>query len=240
MVFHNPEIAPRTSHRGMYSYAFKGLLDPSNNVRSVIDFASGDNDYCLDTDVQSGEITLFRVDAQYKDVPPRDDLERKKPEEWLAADVTNDHAMNVIPDDTFDVSISSFLFQHLSNEGMKKTLNQMRRVTKPSSNTESSLGLIAIYPLYRPRLLRTVVDDHADLLFTPSLYIGLEEEMIFRDFKYSTLVLRNDNEKPEELDEVVERVAESGALRRTPAMRVASTLDKLLISAGVKSTHKTY
>ena len=239
MVLHNPEAIPRTSHPGVYKYAFRTLLNPENGVESIIDFGAGDNTYCSSEDVVSGRVTLFRVDAQYKNMPPRDDIYLERTNEWLSADVTNETAMAAIADNTFDVSISSFLFQHLSNEGMKKTLNQMRRVTKYSEGIESYIGNICIYPLFRQSRLKPTLNDHPEIVSSLSLYEGIEDMLSFSDFKYSTLVIRNDHEKQAELDEVVDRVVDSGALKRAPVMRIVCSIDKLLMNIG-KQTYKKY
>ena len=139
-----PESAPRTNHDyELYAAAFGDII---TDAQVVADIGAGDSPFAQKHEQRMPGKTVWRFDAQYASDPPLG-------ERAVAADARR---LDMVADDTFDASISAFMFQHITHGhgDVALAIKEMVRITKTAEPRDMTKGNIAIYPVW----------DEADLM----------------------------------------------------------------------------
>ena len=133
-----PESAPRTNHDyELYAAAFGDIV---TDAQVIADIGAGDSNFAETVEVQTFNKTVWRFDAQYKDNPAAG-------ERAVAADARR---LDMVQDDTFDASLSAFMFQHITHGhgDVALAIKEMVRITKTADPHDMTKGNIAIYPVW--------------------------------------------------------------------------------------------
>jgi len=207
----------------VYEAAY-GELITDGTAHVIADVGAGDSPFGPDYE-QRGRI-VYRLDAHYADHMPPCANERS-----IAAAIQ--HGLP-LADGVVDRAVSAFLFQHLLAEDRGPALREMLRITKPGD------GYVAIFPVFRPRVIEAVVNGGRFGLDVAIGYPGDEGELVQRKLGYPTLVLRNttglstaDESGRAPLDRLIDALDETQALQPRP------TLGKLLRKMRMRRTGDT-
>jgi hypothetical protein len=219
----DPANIQRTQHLGLYRHAFGEYLI---EAESAIDFGAGDNDYNRHAE-STGQL-FTRVDSDYSRKPPKGD-------NYVSADCRK--RIPEIPDDSYAVSVASFLLQHFPDEDMKLILEQMVRVTRTAEVPVTAYeGMVMVFPVFRPRKLKEALQKFNTSLFVQDVNV-LDDD---RPFEYPTLFLFKTDKTVDTLPSAIDAVVDSGALRKSVPLRTKTNVGKLLTAMHVTSKVKNY
>ena len=133
-----PESAPRTNHDyELYAAAFGDII---TDAQVIADIGAGDSNFAETVEAQAANKTVWRFDAQYATDSPAG-------ERAVSADARQ---LDMVADDTFDASVSAFMFQHLTSDNgdVARAIKEMVRITKTAEPRDMTKGNIAIYPVW--------------------------------------------------------------------------------------------
>lgn len=191
-----------------YKKVFGDLVAPGN-AASILDVGAGDSGFAMDMNRQNGPI-VTRIDVDYADNPPIGD-------NWASADATDLSDFR----GRYDVALSVFMMQHLSQQGQARAIDEMIQAT--IVRTEESLGyqgVIGIYPVYKRDRLEKMLEDAGFLNNTAvrGTAGASDVELTFGESandRFTTLYIVNDDRIDEaRRHELATLIASSGALSR--------------------------
>ncbi len=199
----------RTSHTpGLYHAAF-GQFISREIASSVLDVGAGDSNFAQTARDATGQ-RVARVDSDYATDPP-DGID------WHGVDVRD---LSHFYGDPFDVTISSFLMQHLSPEDQAKAIQEMVKVTMPS---DGKIGHIGIFPVYKPNSLRKLLSkngfEDVALVFEANDTFD-KGSILLRKLAYDTLWIQNNKHlTPERREALASLIGQSDTLSRKATLR---------------------
>jgi hypothetical protein len=223
-----PEHAPRTNHSYELCVAAYGPIIDDANV--IADVGAGDSPFGPEAEQRMPGKTVWRFDAQYASDPPLG-------ERAVAADA---RYLDMVEDETFDVSVSAFMFQHIThgNGDVESAIKAMGRITKSTADPKDfSKGIIAIYPVWNEGNFMDQLaeaglnDDNAVGVGYPGgdalAHFGV-------DYDLKTLVIRKtDSMSPERLEKIAKLIESDKILYKT------ETLTSFVRSAFIRATKRT-
>jgi hypothetical protein len=205
-----PESAPRTNHDyELYAAAFGEII---TDAQVIADIGAGDSNFAETVEAQAANKTVWRFDAQYKDTPAAG-------ERTVAADVRQ---LDMVQDDTFDASLSAFMFQHITHGhgDVALAIKEMVRITKTAEPSDKTKGNVAIYPVWGDGadLMRLLADeglndDNAVAIGYPTAG-GLKH--LDRRLNMPTLAIKKtDNLTPERVEAIAKLIESTKVLHKT-------------------------
>ena len=202
----------RTSRSAEFYRGVFGEFIAPGNVESILDVGAGDASFAEEVVPATGQ-RITRVDRDYADDPPTG-------QDWHVADARDLSEFY----DTFDVTISAFMMQHMSPDEQAVALREMIRTTKVChAGPDGYAGHVGICPVYKPDRLRKQLSE-AGFYLSTAVVDNISQEDIILDRKkasiYSTLwIERDDGMTDDRAAELAEVVAGTGALSRRTTLR---------------------
>jgi SAM-dependent methyltransferase len=215
-----------------YALCAAAYMDSINAVREsnahrelrVADVGAGNGDFYLGA--QQEGLRVQRIDPAYKDHIPKDG-------DYVTADARH---MPQVPSNSFDVSVSSFLFQHLQESpgSVAMAIQEMVRITKPRENGG---GLVLIYPLYGAKKFQ---EEIASRFSDVTGFAHTDEDALSeRGYPMTTLaIVKNDQLTPKRLKELTQAIEESGVLSRRKTILDRLRKSKMRVTGNVVNKTK--
>ncbi len=199
-------IIERNAHSPMLYEAAFGRFTHSPDIHTILDVAAGDSRYAVAREHKGQRV--LRVDNDYARAAPHGD-------NWLPGDARE----LPLADGSVDMTLNSFMLMHLDPDSQAKAIKEMLRVTKPyNPNTESAVGTVGLYPVYKPeRLINALTEAGFGDRFGLALDADAFEELPIseRGLEYGTMWFPNWQDMDEsDKDSMIATVVESGALNR--------------------------
>lgn len=196
-----------TRHQDVvYDAAFGGGISELKRVRAsqgfgghleVADVGAGLSAFY--THGANHDINVTRIDPIYADMPPEGDG-------YIAASASD---MPEVPDGSYDATLASFLLQHLDRPETMDAIKEMIRITRP---LEDGGGPIMIYPIYKPKLYRTLVELFPDTLGYATTDGGMLSERGLPT--HTALILNSQKLTPDVIDRLARGLANSDVFWR--------------------------
>lgn len=227
----SPELAPRTTHGvGLYLGAFGEALHLAKNIA---DIGAGSSSFAQKFEVWNPGTEVWRYDAQYGDRLPDGDR-------WAAADVRN---LDMVPDDTFDATVTTFMFQHLThgNGDTAQAVKEMVRITKRVEDVNDvQAGNVMIFPIWKPEVMRKLLENFDNNIAR----MGYPDPDKLREYgeqmgdKETLLIRKTPLLTPDILDQLAHMIEESKAL--TKRETIVSLGRRTLIALTGNSMRRTH
>jgi ubiquinone/menaquinone biosynthesis C-methylase UbiE len=234
----DPRYIQTTARVGYYPRFFGEFLAQAD---SVIDFGAGLNDYWI-TAGQNGK-KFTRVDYKYADNPPRGD-------DYIAADFRKQ--IPGIQSGTYNVSLTSFVLQHVSDDEKIEILNEMNRVTAVSNGSEDMSGKIMVFPIFKPGRLRKISSsigrvgihrnaaaENQDVTIGYVVPPSESDDFEEKRFQYETLIIHKNKDNIRQIPAIIKQIVECGSLDSSSISKLSMSVGKIAARFGISPYRST-
>lgn len=197
--------APRTNHtEELYRAAFGENL---KGAQTIADIGAGKSDFALHA--PEGK-RIVRVDAQYDTHPPEG-------EDYIAARAQD---MSIIPDESFDATVSVLMMQHIphGNGDVAQAISEMVRITKPYNPDNPDAGKVSIYPVWNKKAMEKALRPFADVAHVGYASFDEMENMTAEYINPTLMIARTEALTPGRLHDLANAIEASKAFKRPPSL----------------------